>query len=127
MNPLAEEWIQKADGDFATASRELAVAEGTNYDAVCFHYQQCIEKCMKALLIDRGVGFSKTHDLSVLLDLCLPFEPTWEALRADLILLSRAAVDFRYPGDFADEDEAEAARAVTEKVRPLLRQALGLS
>lgn len=30
-------------------------------------------------------------------------------------------------GDFADQGEADAARAATEKVRPLLRQALGLS
>jgi HEPN domain-containing protein len=44
MNPLTLEWIEKAEGDFATATREFAVTEKPNYDAVCYHAQQCAEK-----------------------------------------------------------------------------------
>jgi HEPN domain-containing protein len=49
MNEVVEEWIAKAEGDFRTASRELVVVDRPNYDAVCFHAQQCIEKLMKAV------------------------------------------------------------------------------
>ena len=31
MNPLANEWISKAEGDFNTAQRELAAEEMPNY------------------------------------------------------------------------------------------------
>ena len=31
------EWIQKAEGDFATAGRELRARKDPNYDAACFH------------------------------------------------------------------------------------------
>ena len=53
MNEVAQEWINKAEGDYLTATRE-ADASPPNYDAVCFHAQQCIEKLLKALLTTKG-------------------------------------------------------------------------
>jgi HEPN domain-containing protein len=70
MKPLTAEWVAKAEGDFATACREAAVADGPNWDAVCFHAEQCAEKYLKARLVEAGVSFPKTHDLTVLLDSC---------------------------------------------------------
>jgi HEPN domain-containing protein len=40
MNALLQEWIDKAEGDFHTASREVRAIKSPNYDAVCFHCQQ---------------------------------------------------------------------------------------
>ena len=40
MSDVLEEWIAKAEGDFVTASRELAATDRPNYDAVCYHAQQ---------------------------------------------------------------------------------------
>lgn len=48
MNATIKEWVDKATGDYHTASRELQVSHEPNFDAVCFHAQQCIEKLMKA-------------------------------------------------------------------------------
>ena len=48
MTPLTVEWVEKAEGDRATALRELRASHAPNYDAVCFHAQQCIEKYLKA-------------------------------------------------------------------------------
>lgn len=72
MNDTVNEWISKAEGDYATARRELRAAESPNFDAVCFHAQQCIEKLMKALLIRLGVVPPKTHDLVILDRLLTP-------------------------------------------------------
>jgi HEPN domain-containing protein len=66
MNKVIEEWIFKAEGDFTTAERELSVTVAPNFDAVCFHAQQCAEKYLKALLIVRGVTPPKIHDLAQL-------------------------------------------------------------
>ena len=55
MNATVKEWIAKAEADFSTATRELQAAESPNFDAVCFHAQQCAEKLMKALLIHLSV------------------------------------------------------------------------
>ena len=50
MNPIVEEWLKKAEGDWQTANRELRARKNPNYDAVCFHCQQCAEKYLKAYL-----------------------------------------------------------------------------
>ncbi len=49
MNALMTEWIAKAEGDYATAGRELRARRHPNYDAACFHAQQTAEKYLKAL------------------------------------------------------------------------------
>lgn len=81
MNEIVEEWIHKAEGDYRTALREMAATEDPNYDAVCFHAQQCIEKLVKAALIAQGVVPPKTHDLHLLCLMLDPgFTPSAEAL-----------------------------------------------
>ena len=87
------EWVAKAEGDYATATRELAVGPDSNFDAVAFHAQQCAEKYLKARLIEEGATFPKTHDLAAILDLLISFEPGWNTLRAELERLTDRAVE----------------------------------
>jgi hypothetical protein len=79
------------------------------------------------MLQEAELHFEKTHDLSALLDLALTLEPDWENLRSDLDLLSSFAVDFRYPGEFAEKAEAERSIITCRKVRQLVRTSLDLS
>ena len=92
MRPITQEWIDKAEGDFATADRKLQVQQTPNYDAVCFHSQQCIEKYLKACLQEENIVFNRTHDLNTLLDLLLPVIPTWATLLPNLDILTTYAV-----------------------------------
>jgi hypothetical protein len=78
MKPLTREWIEKSEGDFATASRELKARKSPNYDAACFHAQQCVEKYFKALLQEFAIPFGKTHHLISLLELSIGVEPSME-------------------------------------------------
>ncbi|MGC2691839.1 MAG: HEPN domain-containing protein, partial [Desulfobaccales bacterium] len=117
MNDTVKEWIDKAERDLATAKRELAAVEQPNYDAVCFHAQQGIEKLMKALLIQLGAIPTKTHDLSFLDQLLSPVCPKWSWPSDDLRFLTRAAVAFRYPGESADREEAAQALDISSRLR----------
>jgi HEPN domain-containing protein len=81
MKLLTKESVEKAEGDFATATREIRVRKTPNHDAVCFHSQQCAEKYLKALLQEAEVPFGKTHHLVSLLDLLLNVAPPWELLK----------------------------------------------
>jgi HEPN domain-containing protein len=126
MNPLTLEWVQKAEGDFGTAGREIRARRAPNYDAVCFHAQQCAEKYLKALLQEANTPFGKTHNLVILLDLLLPAEPSWEMLRHDLQVLNGFAVYVRYPGESADKPTAKEALALCRAVRSRARAQLGL-
>jgi HEPN domain-containing protein len=118
MLQITAEWVEKAEADFATAQRELAVTQHANYDAVCFHAQQCIEKYLKAFLQEFNVPFPRTHDLADLLKLALPIEPTWNSLDADLNVLTAFAVEYRYPGESSDLEEA---KRLTKSVRTYAR------
>ncbi len=126
MKPITHEWVLKAEGDFATATRELGVTINPTYDAVCFHAQQCAEKYLKARLQEADIFFVKTHDLINLLDLLLPVESGWDTLRTDLQALTVFAVAYRYPGDSADKNDAEEAVSKCRNIREIVRRALSL-
>jgi HEPN domain-containing protein len=126
MNPVVAEWVSKAEGDFLTAGRELRARKAPNYDAVCFHAQQCAEKYLKAVLQEKGERIPKIHFLLELLAMVLKFDGSYEFLKADLQVLEDYSVRFRYPGHFAEKDEAQAAYAAAGTARKFIRQKLGL-
>ena len=126
MKPLTREWIGKAEGDFTTARREVQARKAPNYDAACFHAQQCVEKYLKARLQEAATPFGRTHDLSALLNLLLPVEPSWESLRPHLRALTTFAVGVRYPGESADKAMAREALVLCRDVRRHIRLSLGL-
>ena len=126
MNPLTREWVEKAEGDLVTAAREFRARKSPNYDAACFHAQQCAEKYLKAVLHAEAISFAKTHNMAALLDMVLPLEPSWEMMRADLQGLTAMAVNFRYPGHAADKAVAREALAIARTVRAHARLHLGL-
>ncbi len=126
MRPELAEWVAKAEADMATARRELRVRKQANYDAVCFHAQQCVEKYLKARLVDAGIGLHKTHDLVALLALLLPKEPLWQPWKTALAKLTHYAVTVRYPGESAAKRDAVEAVKLAGKMRGEIRLSLGL-
>ncbi|PSN16577.1 DNA-binding protein [filamentous cyanobacterium CCT1] len=126
MKPLTREWVEKAEGDFRTAGRELSAEPAPNYDSVCFHTQQCVEKYFKARLYESDIPFKKIHDLRILLKSLLPIEPSWQQWENALTDLTMAAVEVRYPGFFASEEIADEMYDLCTQVRQAVRQSLGL-
>lgn len=116
MQPLSIEWINKAEADLATARRELRARKTPNFDAACFHAQQCVEKYLKALLQESAIPFGKTHNLSLVLDLFQGRSPRLELLRPTLTILNAYAVEYRYPGESADKQIAREAVSMAEEV-----------
>jgi HEPN domain-containing protein len=120
MNDTTREWFTKAEADCRTAERELAARETPNFDAVCVHAQQCVEKTMKGILLDRGVVPPRTHDLVELAKLVRENRPDWSAPLEDLRFLVQAAAIHRYPGESADHAEAEEALTIGVRLRASL-------
>jgi HEPN domain-containing protein len=126
MNPLTIEWIEKAEKDFAMASREFRVRKMPNYDAVCFPSQPCAEKYLKAILQEQIIPFTKTHNLTTLLGLITPNEPAWELMRPNLERLNVFAVQVRYPGEAADKTIARESLNLCRTIRTRARYSLHL-
>ncbi|MBL8541958.1 MAG: HEPN domain-containing protein [Betaproteobacteria bacterium] len=60
--------IDAAEQDLRAALL-LSQAPGIRDGVVGFHFQQCVEKALKAVLAHEGVAFRRTHDIAELLDL----------------------------------------------------------
>jgi HEPN domain-containing protein len=125
MKKMSAEWIQKAEGDYRVAARESAAPDAV-CDAVCFHCHQCVEKYLKAVLIEHDVDFEKIHDLEALMYVCKPFTPGLEKHREGLIWLTQFSVRVRYPGFRARKSDAKKALSITRQLRSLIRDLLSL-
>jgi len=124
MKPETVEWTAKAAADLATAQREIAVDDEPNYDAVCFHAQQSAEKYLKAIMVEIGMRVPRIHDLEALVNLLIDQFFDLERILRHARMLSAMAVEVRYPGMSADEDDAseslKAAVVIREAVLTIL-------
>lgn len=126
MKPLTREWIEKAEQDWGSLHREIRARKNPNYDAACFFAQQCVEKYIKARLVEADIYFKKVHDLSYLLGLTESIEPLWISYEQEMRLLTDYAVEFRYPGASADLEIAKLAQKICKSFRTAARQSMGL-
>jgi HEPN domain-containing protein len=126
MNPLALEWVKKAEGGYVTARRERLARLTPNYDAACFHAQQMAEKYLKAYLQAHELEIPRSHDLIELLNLCQPNDPAFALLEPDFKELNGYAVGIRYPGQQADKEDAVQAVRLARVIREFVRQRLKL-
>ncbi|MCC6569512.1 MAG: HEPN domain-containing protein [Anaerolineales bacterium] len=126
MKLLTREWIEKAEQDWGSLHREIRARKNPNYDAACFFAQQCVEKYIKARLVEADIYFKKVHDLSYLLGLTESIEPLWMSYEQEMRLLTDYAVEFRYPGASADLEIAKLAQKICKSFRMAVRQSMGL-
>jgi len=114
MNTPGDRWLGFAQQDLQMA--ELALKEGI-YNQVCFHSQQCVEKCLKGLLANQGKTPPRTHSIVDLLGLLS--QDSLQELRDELGQMDIFYIPTRYPdalpGSLADglpgKEEAEEAIA----------------
>jgi len=69
MKGAGERWLEFSRQDLVMA--ELALKEGI-YNQVCFHCQQCVEKCLKGILANQGEKSPRTHSIVDLIGLLPP-------------------------------------------------------
>lgn len=125
MKSITKEWVEKAEGDLSVAIREMKARKPV-YDAVCFLAQQCIEKYLKALILEQGKVPPKTHDLVLLLNLISKKELFIQE-KDKLSAMQSYAVAFRYPGEKATKANASNAVETAEKIRSVSRKILRIA
>ena len=118
-------WVDKAEEDYKIAQLSLRRKQPLTY-GVTYHAQQCGEKYLKALLVDRGLIPPRTHDLVALSNKCLYAGIIVPISTADLQRLSDYAIQSRYPGDDPTADEAKDALAIAKAIRKFIRKLLSL-
>ena len=90
------DWLRHARSDLAIAGTRKS--RRVLYEHQCFHAQQAAEKAIKALLVAHDISVLRSHDLAFLLAQ-LPCEIALPVALVDLPLLTKYAVQLRYPGE----------------------------
>ena len=125
----AQRWIRFAEEDLKAA--EILFREGI-YNQVCFHAQQCVEKCIKAVFLAQRRLPPKVHAIARLLSL-LETHP-FEGLEEELMLLDRFYISTRYPdalpGSLPEgmptREDAESALRIARKAYEMTRRHLSI-
>jgi len=121
----APEWMVKAEGDWEALDILLSRNSPRLRDSVVFHAQQCVEKLLKARLIQLGQPVDKIHDLAALSRQLEAVDGQWSWDAEDLADLSSGAVLARYPGfETSAEEQAELVQ-IASGLREALRILLG--
>ena len=91
------EWFQIADSDLASAEY-LHGMRPQPLEIICYHCQQSAEKYLKGYLIYKGITDPpKIHELNRLCEMCSDFEPSFCDIDKACAVLTRYAVQPRYP------------------------------
>ena len=101
MNKLSvfKQWQSKATLDLKTI-KILLKDKSAPCSVIAFHCQQAIEKYLKSFLFYNKIDFTNTHDLDLLLGLCLQKDEMFKLLKRNIITeLKWYAVSQRYPGE----------------------------
>jgi len=117
----------KAENDLKTAKDKLNTQETAN-DTICFHAQQCAEKCLKAFLIYHEIEFEKTRVLEDLIMLAMQIDNSFIELIEFAKKLTPYAVEIRYPlFEEPTEEEAKEAIEIAEKIKEFILKRISLN
>jgi HEPN domain-containing protein len=118
---LPQQWFDRAREDLQVA--RLVVQE-RHYAHACFLSQQCIEKALKAYLLEKANTYPRVHKLVDLLAECETLDAAFGAYRADCIVVDQYYIPTRYPdgvpgglaGGLPGETEAREALNAADEV-----------
>ena len=93
------------------------------YEIICYHCAQSVEKYLKGYLAYIDVTAPKTHNLSLLLDLCIENNNDFENMRTECGILNKFTNDIRYPHrmEIKEEDMMYSIDAVEtiKNIKPI--------
>jgi len=124
---MVKDWLLKAESDLKIGKDEIQMEDPAT-DAICFHMQQCVEKCLKAFLIYNNVEIKKTHVLEELIKECIKIDKDFSYLfEIKAHNLTDYAVEFRYPGEilFPSKSETKNAILIAERVKNFVLKRIG--
>ncbi len=99
MKKNASIWMEFAARDLE-AARKL-IDDDFLSNIVIFHSQQCIEKCLKAIIEERNQDIPKIHSINKLYELVMKDVNTVLRISNDeLDIIGDVSIDTGYPGSF---------------------------
>ena len=90
------EWFQIA-GDDLYSAQMLNELVRKPHEIICYHCAQSIEKYLKGYLTYNGIIPQKTHNLLILLEVCIEKDDRFENIKTECSIMNRYVNEIRYP------------------------------
>lgn len=110
IEDLVNQWIKIGERDLLAAKQGMETTQVIS-DVVCFHCQQAVEKFLKAFLVKNQIEFTKTHNITALINLCSQVDQSFKEKLSDVDFLTDYAVEIRYPDDWYEPTLMEVNQA----------------
>ncbi len=105
-------WFEFALNDLEAATI-LSKHHNPKVEIVCYHCQQCAEKMLKGYIAENNGKLIKSHDLVVLCDACINYDPEFDLLLETCSDLTIYASEIRYPNTL-EIDEYQMNKAIND-------------
>lgn len=117
----SSQWLSFAGEDLKLA--KISFRENI-FNAVCFHAQQCVEKCLKAIIQAKIKKVLRIHHLKELFSEVRKHQPKIEDFRDGINILDRYYIPTRYPAalpgslpdGLPDKDDAQEALQIAQEI-----------
>jgi HEPN domain-containing protein len=106
-----EDWLYKSSNDLKAAKKLMEGGDPVP-DAAIYHTHQCAEKSLKAYLAYREQPIQKTHNLIILLEMCMGLDNSFSILTQACVALNPYATFFRYPDGILIPDPDDIIEAI---------------
>jgi HEPN domain-containing protein/predicted nucleotidyltransferase len=124
MRKIVEDWVRLAEDEY---SDSIILYEHNKYKGACYHAQQCVEKSLKALILEKGGEFKRIHDIVKLIEIAGTYG--WQInISIDDAVFLNSIYKGRYPAEegllpFGEPTMEDAKRTVdlAEKMIAFLR------
>ena len=90
------DWLKFAKDDLNVAEELISRTERYS-NSICFHSQQCVEKCLKAFIVKYEGAVERIHPLKSLWKKAAGYEKELEKFRKEINILARYYIPTRYP------------------------------
>ncbi len=110
------DWFRIGDKEL---NRARYLLSGGDLEGAGFNLQQAVEKYLKGYLLSKGWELRRIHDLEILLNEAIRYDPSFEEFRAACQKITRYYVRDRYPLMLVSEltkDEIKESLAVAENI-----------
>ena len=98
-NDLVQGWYRFSMMDFISAKALNEHVHPKPLEIICYHCQQSAEKMLKGFLISNDIEAPKTHDLTLLHEMCIGISENFEELKENCAFLTRYGIQPRYPDE----------------------------
>lgn len=106
-----EHWYMIAQEDLDSAKHLFL----RSFMTTLFHVQQCAEKALKSYLVLKKGSIKKTHDLVLLVNICMEIDQSFEELRPLAIELNPYETLGRYPDSSFEKVSQEKMEQLIER------------